>query len=54
MFADADDIPAWARDAVERLSALGVLDSKDGCVDAMGTLTKEQTAYMLYRLDMLT
>ena len=54
VFADADDIPAWARDAVERLSALGVLDSKDGCVDAMGTLTKEQTAYMLYRLDMLT
>ncbi len=54
VFADADDIPAWARDAVERLSALGVLDSKGGYVDAMGTLTKEQTAYMLYRLDMLT
>jgi hypothetical protein len=54
VFADADDIPAWARDAVERLSALDVLDSKDGYVDAMGTLTKEQTAYMLYRLGMLS
>ncbi len=50
VFADAHEVPAWARDAVDTLATLGVLDSQNGYVDAAGTLTRGQTAYMLYML----
>lgn len=50
VFADANSVPAWAKDAVETLADLGVMDSKGGYVNAGATLTREQTAYMLYML----
>ena len=50
VFADAHEVPAWAKDAVDTLATLGVLDSENGYVDAGGTLTRGQTAYMLYML----
>ena len=50
VFADAHEVPAWARDAVDTLATLGVLDSQNGHVEPLGTLTRGQTAYMLYRL----
>lgn len=50
VFADEAEVPAWAREAVDTLAKLGVLDSRNGYVDACGTLTREQTAYMLYML----
>lgn len=51
VFADSDQVPAWARDAVYTLAELGVIDVRDGYVDALGTLNREQTAYMLYMLE---
>ena len=50
VFADANEIPAWARDAVDTLATLGVIDRQNGYVDPLGTLTRGQTAYMLYML----
>ena len=50
VFADANEVPAWAKDAVETLATLGVMDSQNGYVDPLGTLTRGQTAYMLYML----
>lgn len=50
VFADAHQVPAWAKDAVDTLATLGVLDSQNGHVEPLGTLTRGQTAYMLYRL----
>ena len=50
VFADAHEVPAWAKDAVDTLATLGVLDSQNGHVEPLGTLTRGQTAYMLYRL----
>ena len=50
VFADGTQIPAWARDAVYTLAELGVMDVRNGRVDALGTVDREQTAYMLYQL----
>lgn len=50
VFADAEEVPAWAREAVDTLTSLGVMDTQNGYVDAAGTLTRGQTAYMLYML----
>ncbi len=53
VFADADDVPAWAREAVNVLASFGIMDSNNGYVDADGALTRGQTAYMLYKLSVV-
>lgn len=51
VFADGDEVPAWAREAVYTLAELGVIDVRGGYVDANATLNREQTAYMLYMME---
>ena len=51
VFADGADVPAWARDAVYTLAELGVMDVRNGYVEASATLNREQAAYMLYMLE---
>ena len=53
VFADEEEVPAWARDALYTLAEFGVIDSRNGYVDAAGTLTREHTAYMLYNLGLI-
>ena len=50
-FADSGKIPAWARDHVDLLTALGVITGGDGGkVDPLGTITRAQFAALLYRM----
>ena len=50
-FADADSIPAWARDHIDLLTSLGVITGSDsGKVDPLGTITRAQFAALLYRM----
>ncbi len=46
-FADAGDIPVWAKDAIYSLHAAGILVSEDGAVTPTAKLTREQTACLL-------
>lgn len=50
VFADANEVPAWARDSIDVLASYGIIDTNNGYVDADGALTRGQTAYMLYKL----
>ena len=50
-FTDSGKIPAWARDHVDLLTALGVITGGDGGkVDPLGTITRAQFAALLYRM----
>ena len=49
-FSDKDDIPVWAQDAVYTLSSMGILSSNNGEISATSSLTRAQTAQMLYEL----
>ena len=50
-FADADSIPAWARDHIDLLASLGIITGGDGGkVDPLGTITRAQFAALLYRM----
>ena len=49
-FSDKNDIPTWAHDAIYTLNDLGILDSENGEIAATSSLTRTQTARMLYAL----
>lgn len=49
-FADRDDIPAWAHDAIYTLNDLGILVSNNGVYLPSANITRAQTAQMLYAL----
>ena len=49
-FADKDDIPTWAHDALYALNDLGILVSVNGEIGAGTTITRAQTAQTLYAL----
>ncbi|MHA6485017.1 Ig-like domain-containing protein [Paenibacillus sp. strain BS8-2] len=50
MFADTNDIPQWARGAVERLAALGWIKGEDGQRFApLRQLTRAELAVIIYR-----
>ncbi len=49
LFADADTVPVWARDAVYSMTAAGILTDEKGYIDANATVTREEAAQMLYR-----
>lgn len=46
-FADASEIPVWAKDAIYSLHAVGILQSDDGSVSPTETLTRAQAARLL-------
>ena len=50
IFPDRNDIPTWAHDAIYTLNNLGILASVDGSIAANLSLTRAQTAQMLYAL----
>jgi hypothetical protein len=49
-FSDKNEIPAWAHDAIYILNDLGILQSKNGEIAPTSSLTRTQTARMLYAL----
>jgi hypothetical protein len=49
-FADKNDIPTWAYDAVYALNDLGILVSNNGEYMPSANITRAQTAQMLYAL----
>ena len=49
-FADKDEIPAWASDAVYSLNSKGILESENGRISPNAPLTRSQLAQMLYNL----
>lgn len=49
-FADSDDIPAWAASSVYGLGAIGVMNTSEGAVTPMDTLTRADAAQMLCSL----
>ncbi len=49
-FADKNDIPSWAHDAIYTLNSMGILDDKDGYVSPSASLTRASLANMLYAL----
>ena len=46
-FADASEIPAWAKDAIYSLHAVGIMQSDEGAISPTDTLTRAQAAKML-------
>lgn len=49
-FADKSEIPAWASDAIYTLNGLGIMTGENGNISATSSLTRAQTAKMLYTL----
>lgn len=49
-FADKNEIPVWAQDAIYALNDLGIMTDEKGIIGAMEDLTRAQTAQMLYNL----
>jgi hypothetical protein len=49
-FADKNDIPAWAHDAIYTLNDLGLLNTINGEISANSDITRSQLADMLYAL----
>lgn len=50
-YADASAIPAWARNHVDVLSALGIVTGSNNRVNPTGTITRAEFAALLYRMD---
>ncbi|MGM9631744.1 MAG: S-layer homology domain-containing protein [Eubacteriales bacterium] len=50
IFSDRADIPAWAHDAIYTLADMGILSATDGSIAPSASLTRAQTAQMLYAL----
>ncbi len=48
---DASSVPAWARDHVDLLTALGIVNGAAGKVNPTGTITRGEFAALLYRMD---
>ena len=46
-FADASEIPVWAKDAIYSLHAVGIMQSDEGAISPTDTLTRAQAAKML-------
>ncbi len=46
-FADGEDIPVWAEEAVCTLNVLGVMNAKDGYISPTSSLTREDAALIL-------
>ncbi|MBQ9131257.1 MAG: S-layer homology domain-containing protein [Clostridia bacterium] len=46
-FADASEIPVWAKDAIYSLNAVGIMTAMDGNISPTAKLTREQTALLL-------
>lgn len=49
-FADGDDIPAWASEAIATLSSRGILTTTGGAISPNATVTRAQVAAMLCAL----
>ena len=49
-FADRNEIPAWASDAIYILNDMGILQSNNGNIAPTSSLTRSQSAQMLYAL----
>ncbi len=49
-FADKSEIPTWAHDAIYILNDLGILTGENGNISPKSSLTRAQTAQMLYEL----
>jgi hypothetical protein len=49
-FADRNEIPTWASDAIYILNDLGILQSDNGNILPTSSLTRAQSAQMLYAL----
>ncbi len=49
-FSDKNEIPTWAHDAIYILNDLGILQSENGEIAPTSSLTRTQTARMLYAL----
>ena len=51
VFADSEEIPAWAENAIYTLYNIGIIDRTDkGAIDAMECITRAQAAEMIYAL----
>ena len=46
-FADHSDIPVWASDAIYSLHSIGVLQSGNGCISPVASITRADTAMLL-------
>ena len=46
-FADGNDIPVWAAEAIYSLNAAGIMNSQQGYITPTSPLTRAQTAQML-------
>lgn len=54
-YTDSEKISAWAKEYVDEMTALGVLNGKDGgCFDPKGEITKEEVIISLLRLNSIT
>lgn len=49
VFKDAASIPAWARDAVERLAAAGIVKGSDGYFRPLAAATRAEVAALVYQ-----
>lgn len=50
IFADEDEISAWAKNAVQTLNKLGIINGKGGgIIDPQGSATRAEAAVILYR-----
>ncbi len=49
-YADANTIPAWARDHIDLLTHLGVVGGSGDKVNPLGTITRAEFAALLYRM----
>ena len=46
-FADGNDIPTWAEEAIYSLNAAGIMNGYDGYITPTASLTRAQSAQML-------
>jgi len=49
-FADESSISSWAREAIDYMRTIGVLDNSGGRFDPLGYPTREEMSYYLYKL----
>ncbi|MBQ9805231.1 MAG: S-layer homology domain-containing protein [Clostridia bacterium] len=47
-FSDGSDIPVWARESIYSLNAAGIMVESEGCISPTATLTRADTAEMLF------
>ena len=50
VFSDADTVPAWASASLSSLTAMGIIDTANGNVEALSSVTRADAAQMLANL----